>query len=94
MIVFDKGERKHVAIEVMSRKGDAFNIQDARYELIYTPDGTTEASGLCDIVLHKIDALLEPQKTGIYLLRYTYHIADEILIENMEMRVNNGNLKN
>ena len=94
MIIFDRGERKHVPIEVVSRKGESFDILKAKYELIYTTDGVTESSGLCDIIVHKIDALIEPQKTGIYLLRYTYEVADEILIENMELRVYDGNLKN
>lgn len=94
MIAFDLGEKKHVTIEVVSRKGEEFAILNASYELIYTSDATTEASGSCTVVDHTIDSLISPSKTGVYLLRYTYHIADEILIENMEVRVTNGRLKN
>ena len=94
MIAFDLGEKKHVTIEVVSRKNEEFAILEARYELIYTSDATTEDSGSCTVVDHTIDSLISPNKTGVYLLRYTYHIADEILIENMEERVTNGRLKN
>ena len=94
MIAFDLGERKHVTIEVVSRKGEAFAILEASYELIYLSDAVTEDSGPCVVVDHTIDSLISPNKTGAYLLRYTYHIADEILIENMELRVTNGRLKN
>ncbi len=94
MIAFNLGEKKHVTIEVVSRKGDEFAILDAGYELIYVSDSTVEDSGSCTVVDHAIDSLISPNKTGVYLLRYTYHVADEILIENMEVRVTNGGLKN
>ena len=94
MIAFDLGEKKHVTIEVVSRKNEEFAILEAGYELIHTSDGTVEDSGSCTVVDHTIDSLISPNKTGVYLLRYTYHIADEILIENMEVRVTNGRLKN
>ena len=94
MIAFDLGEKKHVTIEVVLRKNEEFAILEAGYELIYTSDATVEDSGSCTVVDHTIDSLISPNKTGVYLLRYTYHIADEILIENMEVRVTNGRLKN
>lgn len=93
MINFDFGEEKHVRVEVNSRKGEEFVIQDAKYDLIYISDAKTEATGSCTVVDHTIDALLSPKRTGKYLLRYTYHVADETLIENMEVRVTNGGLK-
>ena len=94
MIAFDLGEKKHVKVEVVSRKGEEFAILEATYELIYASDGVVEDSGSCIVVDHTIDSLISPEKTGVYMLKYTYHVADEILIENMELRVTNGRLKN
>lgn len=93
MISFDLGEKKHVPVEVVSRKGEEFTITDATYELIYASDGLVEDTGSCVVVDHNIDSLISPKKTGVYMLKYTYHVADEILIENMELRVTNGRLK-
>ena len=44
-------------------------------------------SGQCNINAHVLDALIEPKKAGIYCLRYTYHIAEEIWVDNFQIKV-------
>ena len=68
-----------------------FTIISAEYELLYicegNESGTVEDSGQCNINAHVLDALIEPQKAGIYCLRYTYHIAEEIWVDNFQIKV-------
>ena len=68
-----------------------FAIISASYELIYidmdTEEETLEDSGQCNINEHVLDALIEPQKAGTYCLRYTYHIAEEIWVDNFQIKV-------
>ena len=40
-----------------------------------------------DIPEHTLDALIEPQKTGIYCLRFMYKIADETWVDNYKIKV-------
>lgn len=57
-----------------------FSIISADYELIFVDTDaeteTVEDQGNCNINEHTLDALIEPQKTGIYCLRFIYKIAD------------------
>ena len=48
---------------------------------------TVEDSGNCNINEHTLDALIEPQKTGIYCLRFMYKIADETWVDNYKIKV-------
>ena len=68
-----------------------FSIISADYELIFVDvdaeTETVEDSGVCNINDHTLDALIEPQKTGTYCLRFTYHIADEIWVDNYRIKV-------
>lgn len=48
---------------------------------------TVEDSGNCNINEHTLDALIEPQKTGIYCLRFIYKIADETWVDNYKIKV-------
>ena len=59
-----------------------FSIISADYELIFVED-----SGVCNINEHTLDALIEPQKTGIYCLRFIYKIADETWVDNYKIKV-------
>ena len=68
-----------------------FSIISADYELIfvdtYAETETVEDSGNCNINEHTLDALIEPQKTGIYCLRFIYKIADETWVDNYKIKV-------
>lgn len=68
-----------------------FSIISADYELIYididSEKEILEDSGQCNINKHVLDALIEPQRAGTYCLRYTYHIADEIWVDNFQIKV-------
>jgi len=48
---------------------------------------TVEDSGVCNINDHTLDALIEPQKMGIYCLRFMYKIADETWVDNYKIKV-------
>lgn len=68
-----------------------FSIISADYELIFVDTDaetyTVEDQGNCNINEHTLDALIEPQKTGIYCLRFTYKIADETWVDNYKIKV-------
>lgn len=85
-VTFDFGETKHVRIEVLSRNNEPFEIFDAAYELV-SEGGEVEDSGIAVINEHVLDVLLEPKKTGMYKLRFIYHIGDQTLIEELNMVV-------
>lgn len=80
MLVFDFGERRHIIVDVFSKKCEEFNLQSASYEFM-DDDGNIESSGACSIYEHQIDLVLEPKHKGDYLLKVTYKILDETLIE-------------
>lgn len=84
-VIFDLGEQKHVYVEIRSRKGQDFQIRSASWELLQ--DGKTETGGSCVIIDHVLDIFLYPQQAGIYILRVTYEIADEVLVENIIIKV-------
>ena len=68
-----------------------FSIISADYELIFVDTDaeteTVEDQGNCNINEHTLDALIEPQKTGIYCLRFIYKIADETWVDNYKIKV-------
>lgn len=80
MLVFDYGERRHVMLDVYSCKNEDFALQSASYEFT-DYDGIMESSGVCSIYKHQIDTVIEPKHKGDYILKITYKILDETLIE-------------
>lgn len=84
---FDLGEIRHVKIQIHSCKGDPFEILSASYSLIWKGDMETEDSGASVIQEHVIDQVIAPKRRGTYNLEVTYRIADETLVENVEVRV-------
>ena len=68
-----------------------FSITSAEYELIFidvdTEQEILEDSGKLNINNHTMDALIEPTRSGSYCLRYVYHIADEIWVDNFSIKV-------
>ncbi len=87
MIAFDLGEKKHVYLEIISRKKQDFEISEASYELIRMVSRETEDAGTCVIEGHTLDMLIAPKELGKYVLKVSYHIADQILIENLDVQV-------
>ena len=84
---FDSGEKKHVQLLIHSIKNEDFTILSASYVLIKKRTGVREDEGPCVIDGHIIDTIISPKENGTYELRITYHIADETLIENIEVLV-------
>lgn len=81
------GEIRHVKIEVFSIKNQEFNIDNAYYELIRRDTGKAESQGTCGIEHHNIDVVIQPVFPGFYDLKLVYSIANEKLIENIEIHV-------
>ena len=84
---FDLGETRHVKLQIHSCKGDPFEILSASYALTGRGDTEPEDSGASVIQEHVIDQVITPKRRGAYNLEVTYRIADETLIENVEVRV-------
>ncbi|MDD3253836.1 MAG: hypothetical protein PHV18_14910 [Lachnospiraceae bacterium] len=84
-ISFDAGEQRHIKILIHSIKNDPFVIRNAKWELVCA--GTVESYGDCEIEEHVIDAFIAPQSRSMYRLRIQYEIADEVLVEQMEVVV-------
>lgn len=85
-IMFDVGERRHVQLRIHAAQDAPFRIKSASWELVR--GNTLEVSGQCEIDEHIIDAYIEapPSKTT-YILRVTYEINDETLVEQLELAV-------
>lgn len=81
MLIFNLGERRHVLIDISNKKTNDFEIQQATYDLIYDDTEEIEESGVCSICEHRLDTVIEPKKQGEYLLKITYKVFDETLIE-------------
>lgn len=86
-IVMDLGETRHVQLKICSAEKDDFNILDAIYVLQKTGNQSPEDSGSCVIREHIIDTVITPKESGTYMFRVTYTIADEILIDTVEVKV-------
>lgn len=84
-IHFYSGEDRHVRIKVHATNGEPFQIREARWELKCA--GQTESDGECLIDGSIIDAKIQPQKKTQYWLYITYRVADETLIECIEVVV-------
>ncbi len=87
-INFDIGESRHVRLLIKSANDQAFVVRNATWELL--KDGEPETSGECLIDNHIIDAFITPQEKAIYKLKFKYQIADEILIEIIDVWTVNG----
>lgn len=87
MIAFELGEKKHIYVDIFSKKNEAFEISKADYELIKRTEKEAEDSGECILTNHTLDMLISPKNVGDYILRIIYYIADEILIENIQIQV-------
>ena len=83
---FVLGETRYARILISSTNNEAFVIRDASYELL-EQSGHAEATGDCVIDGHIIMSLISPLHTGRYKLKISYHIADEDLIEVVEVVV-------
>ena len=86
-IVMDLGETRHVQLKICSSVKDDFNILDATYVLQKMGDQEAEDSGSCVIREHIIDTVITPKESGTYIFRVTYTIADEVLIDTVEVKV-------
>lgn len=85
----DIGEKIHIRanVKAINEEEASFVIRGATYELL-DPDGNLEDTGECTIEEHILDALISPQKTGTYVLKFIYEVADEIWIDPIRLRVN------
>lgn len=86
-IVMDLGETRHVQLKICSSVKDDFNILDATYVLQKMGNQEAEDSGACVIREHIIDTVITPKEPGTYKFQVTYTIADEVLIDTVEVRV-------
>lgn len=84
-IKFELGEIRHVQLLIKSVNNEPFTIKSAQWEL--RKGDQVETQGDCFIKDRIIDALITPQTKAVYKLRITYHIADETLIETIEVAV-------
>lgn len=85
-VVMDLGETRHIRLEIFNIYNQDFTIKKCDYELT-SPTGESEMIGQADILDHIIDVLVEPKFSGDYDLKFTYYIADEILIEHVKVTV-------
>lgn len=86
-VVFDYGEVRHVKLRIHSCKNENFEIVSASYTLTVAGETEPEDSGLCIILGHTLDMVINPKKKVRYLLKITYYIGDETLIDTVEVRV-------
>lgn len=90
MIRFILGEDRHVKYFVHSVKDEYFTLKEATFRLIH--DGEEEASGECETVRqeggYQVDAKLQPlNRSRLYTLEITLHIADEVIKNREQMEV-------
>lgn len=86
-VMFDLGEERRVAIEIVSCLKEDFEILSAEYTLVKVGTDVPEQEGSCDINAHEISVKICPKNTGTYRLKFTYRIADETLIDIVKVRV-------
>lgn len=86
-IDWDLGEQRHIKAVVKPKCGAEieFEIEDARYELVYA--GNVVDSGECLVDAHEIDAYICPESRGNYELRLIYKIADETWVDVVKIKV-------
>lgn len=86
-VVFDPGETRHVRLRIVNVKDEPFEITTAEYEMIRKYNKKVVASGQPVILDHVMDVLISPPDHGDYLLKYTYVIGDETLVDVVEVTV-------
>lgn len=86
MVIFNLGECRHVRLEICSDSDDDFVVERATYEF-KKANGVIEAFGSSNIFEHVIDTVIEPNEKGTYFLVVTYAIADEKLVDTVEVVV-------
>lgn len=86
-VVFDFGETRHIKLLIHSCKNDPFEVTSASYSLTKRGRTEPEAEDAAVIYGHVIDMVITPMEKGCYSLKVTYHIADEVLIEKLEVWV-------
>lgn len=84
-IRFYVGENRHVRIRIHARNNEPFVIREATWRLKNNYD--VEEDGECLIDGDVIDAQIAPQMKTTYRLYFTYKVADEVLIECIEVVV-------
>lgn len=84
-IQFHAGENRHVRLLIHATNDEPFIIREASWELRYA--GEVEDSGDCVIEDHMIDAKISPGRQTAYQLVITYRVADETLVEKIEVVV-------
>lgn len=87
LVIFDQGENRHVRLKISSKKNENFEISSATYTLKKKDCEKVEASGDCIIIDHIMDSVICPKEKGEYVLKITYKIADEILIDDVKVVV-------
>ena len=86
-VVFDFGETRHVRIKIYSTANEIFEVRNATYTLKKKDSIFFEEEGSCNIYENIIDIVISPKEIGEYILKITYHVADEVLIENIKVVV-------
>lgn len=87
-LTMEFGEVRHVKLRVKSLKQEEFIISDADYELRKCDSKMPEDMGKANIIdNNKLDVVINPRQIGDYQLKYTYHIADETLIDIVRVKV-------
>lgn len=85
-IKFDVGEQRHVRLLIHAADNAPFRIKEAAWELWYA--GERIDLSTCGIEDHIIDVFLSaPDRKTSYTLIVTYHINDEVLVEQIEVVV-------
>lgn len=83
----DPGETRHVKLKICNIKGEPFEITTADYEMIRVYSREVVASGHATILDHVLDVVISPPDHGDYLLKFTYVIGDETLVDVVEVSV-------
>ena len=85
-IIFDTGEQRHVRLMIHAADNDPFRIKSAAWEL--SRGNVKESGGDCEIDGHIIDTFVQaPATKTSFILRITYDINDETLVEQLELVV-------
>lgn len=86
-IVFDQGETRHVKLKIKNIKNEPFQITSAEFSFSGKYDQEVLQSGQASIVGHVLDVIITPPAAGYYILKYTYIIGDETLVDIVEVVV-------
>jgi hypothetical protein len=87
MYNFKLGESKIVGVKVYSNDGAPFLINSATYQLIKCDTKIIESSGNATVDCNKVTTLITPLSTGNYILKLTFEIVPEKLIEEIQINV-------